>query len=75
MVLKCLEKMNVFEKMNIDIWIFVNSDKELYQQIFLEELKNSIKKKKVIYTINEELRLDKSDNESDDDADKFDGLH
>ena len=51
--------MNVFEKMNIDIWIFVNSDKELYQQIFLEELKNSIKKKKVIYTINEELRLDK----------------
>lgn len=67
--------MNVFEKMNIDIWIFVNSDKELYQQIFLEELKNSIKKKKVIYTINEELRLDKSDNESDDDADKFDGLH
>ena len=74
MVLKCLEKMNVFEKMNIDIWIFVNSDKELYQQIFLEELKNSIKKKKVIYTINEELRLDKSDNESDDDADKFDGL-
>ena len=66
--------MNVFEKMNIDIWIFVNSDKELYQQIFLEELKNSIKKKKVIYTINEELRLDKSDNESDDDADKFDGL-
>ena len=75
MVLKCLEKMKVFEKMNIDIWIFVNSDKELYQQIFLEELKNSIKKKKVIYTINEELRLDKSDNESDDDADKFDGLH
>ena len=75
MVLKCLEKMNVFEKMNIDIWIFVNSDKELYQQIFLEELKNSIKKKKVIYTINEESRLDKSDNESDDDADKFDGLH
>ena len=67
--------MNVFEKMNIDIWIFVNSDKELYQQIFLEELKNSIKKKNVIYTINEELRLDKSDNESDDDADKFDGLH
>ena len=67
--------MNVFEKMNIDIWIFVNSDKELYQQIFLEELKNSTKKKKVIYTINEELRLDKSDNESDDDADKFDGLH
>ena len=67
--------MNVFEKMNIDIWIFVNSDKELYQQIFLEELKNSIKKKKVTYTINEELRLDKSDNESDDDADKFDGLH
>ena len=67
--------MNVFEKMNIDIWIFVNSDKELYQQIFLEELKNSIKKKKVIYTINEELRLDKSDNESNDDADKFDGLH
>ena len=67
--------MNIFEKMNIDIWIFVNSDKELYQQIFLEELKNSIKKKKVIYTINEELRLDKSDNESDDDADKFDGLH
>ena len=66
--------MNVFEKMNIDIWIFVNSDKELYQQIFLEELKNSIKKKKVIYTINEESRLDKSDNESDDDADKFDGL-
>ena len=58
--------------------IFVNSDKEYYPQIFLEECKYAIKKKKIMNTINEELEL----SESDDEFDKFDeyqliydGLH
>ena len=48
--------------------IFVNSDKKYYSQIFLEECKYAIKKKKTMNTINEELELTESD-------DEFDGLH
>ena len=58
--------------------IFVNSDKECYPQIFLEEYRYAIKKKKAMNRINEELEL----SESDDDFDKYDeynyicdGLH
>ena len=46
--------------------IFVNSDKECYSQIFLEECKYAIKKKKIMNTINEELELNESDDECDD---------
>ena len=58
--------------------IFVNSDKEYYPQILLEECKYTIKKKKTMNTTNEKLEL----GESDDEFDKFDenqhmynGLH
>ena len=43
--------------------IFVNSNKEYYPQIFLE-CKYIIKDRK-IYKINEDLKLNKSDDESD----------
>ena len=45
--------------------IFVNSDKEYYPQIFLEECKYAIKNKKIVNTINEDLELSESDDESD----------
>ena len=45
--------------------IFVNSDKEYYQQNFLEECEYAIKMKKRINTINEELELSKSDDHFD----------
>ena len=48
--------------------ILVNSDKEYYPQIFLEECKYAIKDGKIVNTINEDLELsesDKSDDESD----------
>ena len=45
--------------------VFVNSDKEYYPQIFLEECKYTMKKKKIINTINEELELREFDNEVD----------
>ena len=46
--------------------VFVNSDKEYYPQILLEECKKyAIKNKKVVYTINEDLELSESDDESD----------
>ena len=45
--------------------IFVNSDKEYYPAIYLEECKYTIKKKKIINTINEELALSESDDEVD----------
>ena len=45
--------------------IFVNSDKEYYPQMFLEECKYAIKNKKVVNTINEDLELRESDDESD----------
>ena len=44
--------------------IFVNSNKEHYPQIFLEEYKCAIKDKKIRNTINEDLKLNKSDDES-----------
>ena len=45
--------------------IFVNSDKEYYPQIFLEECKYTIKNKKIVHKINEDLELRESDDESD----------
>ena len=47
--------------------IFVNSNKEYYLQIFLDECIyiHSIKDRKIINTINEELKLNESDDESD----------
>ena len=58
--------------------IFVNSDKEYYPQIFLEECKYATKKKKTMNTINEKLELSESDDEIDI-FDEFqpihDGLH
>ena len=50
------------------IWldsIFVNSNKEYYPQIFLEECKYAIKDRKVINAMNEDLKLNESDGESD----------
>ena len=44
---------------------FVNSNKENYPQIFLEECKYAIKDKKIVNTINEDLKLNESDDESD----------
>ena len=41
--------------------IFVNSDKECYLEILLEECKCAIKNKKIVNTINENLELSKSD--------------
>ena len=43
--------------------IFVNSDKEYYPQILLEECKYVIKKKKIVNIINEDLKLSESDDE------------
>ena len=44
---------------------FVNSNKKYYPQIFLEECKYAVKDRKIINTINEELKLNESDDESD----------
>ena len=46
--------------------IFVDSDKEHYPQIFLEECKYVIKNRKIINTVKEDLELSESDDESDD---------
>ena len=46
--------------------ILVNSDKEYYPQIFLEECKYLVKNRKIINKINEDLELSESDDESDD---------
>ena len=43
--------------------IFVNSGKEYYPQVLLEECKYAIKNKKKINTINEDLELSESDDE------------
>ena len=48
----------------------INVDEKLYPQIFLEECKYVIKKKKIINSINEELNLDEPEDESDDDKSK-----
>ena len=42
---------------------FVKAGNDHYPQIFLEECKYAIKKKKIIKTINEELELGQSDDE------------
>ena len=46
--------------------IFVNSKKEYYPQVFLEEFKYAIKDRKIVNTINKDLKLSESDDESDD---------
>ena len=48
--------------------IFVNSNKEYYPEIFLEECKYTIKDRKIINTINEDLKLNDSEDESDDES-------
>ena len=53
---------------NIIRSVFVNSDKEYYPQIFLEECKYMIKYRKIINTINEDLELSEP-NKSDDEFD------
>ena len=45
--------------------IFVNSDKESYPQMFLEECRYTMKKRKIINIVNEDLELSESDDESD----------
>ena len=43
--------------------IFVNSNKEYYPQMLLEECKYAIKSNKILNIINEDLELSKSDDE------------
>ena len=43
--------------------IFVNSDKEYYPQVLLEECKYAIKNEKVVNTNNEDLELSEHDDE------------
>ena len=43
----------------------INVEEKCYSQIFLEECKYALKRKKIINPINEELNLDESDSESD----------
>ena len=45
--------------------IFVNLNKKYYPQIFLEECKYAIKYKEILNTINKNLELSESDDESD----------
>ena len=45
----------------------VNGDKKYHPQIFLKECKYVIKKKMILNTINEELKLDESDDDKYDD--------
>ena len=45
----------------------IKTDNDYYPQIFLEECKYAAKKKKIINTINKELDLHESDDESDND--------
>ena len=53
--------------LSVILWdsIFVNSDKEYYPQVFLKECKYTVKNKKIMNTIKEELDLDKYDDEYD----------
>ena len=44
--------------------IFLDSNKEYYLQMFLEECKYAMKDRKIINTINEPLKLKESDDES-----------
>ena len=51
--------------------ILVNSDKECFPQIFLEECKYMMKNRELMNTINEDLVLSKSnDDESDNESDE-----
>ena len=50
--------------------IFVNSNKEYYPQTFLEECKYATKDRKIVNTINEDLKLNESDDESNDESNK-----
>ena len=45
----------------------VKIDNDYYPQIFLEECKYEVKKKKIMNAINEKFNLDESDDESDND--------
>ena len=45
--------------------IFVNWNKEYYPQILLEECKYTIKDRKIINAINEDLKSNESDDKSD----------
>ena len=47
--------------------VLVKIDNNYYPQIFLEECKYAVKKKKIRNTINDELNLDESDDASDND--------
>ena len=46
--------------------ILVNSDKEFYLQIFLEQCKYAMKNEKIVNTINKDLELSEFHDESDD---------
>ena len=56
-----------------------NVDKKYYPQVFLRERKYAGRKKRIMSTIKEELKLDKSDSESDNEFDMYqkicDGLN
>ena len=43
--------------------VLVNSNKEYYPQIFLEECKYAIKDRKIVNVTNEDLKLNKSDDQ------------
>ena len=45
----------------------VNADKKYHPQIFLKECKYEIKKRKIMNTINKQLKLDKTDDDKYDD--------
>ena len=47
--------------------VLVKIDNNYYPQIFLEECKYAVKKKKIRNIINDELNLDESDDASDND--------
>ena len=49
---------------NIIRFYFVNSSKEYYPLIFLKECKYAIIDRKIVNTINEDLKLSQSDDES-----------
>ena len=50
--------------------ILVNSDKEFYPQIFLEQCKHAMKNEKIVNTINKDLELSEFHDESDDGYDE-----
>ena len=66
-IIKYQKMMNIVHVLSVILLdsIFVNSNEEYYPQIFLEERKYVIKDRKTINTINEGLKLNQSDDESD----------